>query len=113
VGARRDGDRVVVTVTDGAGGIPQQVLPRIFDELFTTKERGRGTGLGLWIARNLVEQEFGGTLTVTTTGVGSCFTVALPGQSVQPRVLSAAREREADAGSQASYIASERGISRP
>ncbi len=51
----------------------------IFDELFTTKGPGRGTGLGLWIARNLVEQGFGGTLIVEATrGVGSCFTATFP-----------------------------------
>jgi signal transduction histidine kinase len=70
---------IILTVRDWAGGIPPEVLPRIFDELFTTKEPGRGTGLGLWIARNLVEQSFGGTLTVETeASVGSCFTVTLP-----------------------------------
>lgn len=77
--AERVGDNAVVTVRDDAGGIPDDVLPRIFDELYTTKEPGRGTGLGLWIARTLVEEQFGGTLTVgTEVGVGSCFTLTLP-----------------------------------
>jgi signal transduction histidine kinase len=79
VRARPGAATTVVTVRDWAGGIPAAVLPRIFDELFTTKEPGRGTGLGLWIARNLVEQVFGGTLTVDTEpGLGSCFTLTLP-----------------------------------
>ncbi|MEW6268460.1 MAG: ATP-binding protein [Thermodesulfobacteriota bacterium] len=118
VEARREDDRVVVTVTDCAGGIPEEVLPRIFDELFTTKERGRGTGLGLWIARNLVEQQFGGTLTVATTrGVGSRFTIVLPEQHVQS--VPSRTPREADDGGAnapvARYLASasERGTSRP
>jgi signal transduction histidine kinase len=69
---------VTISVRDGAGGIAADVLPRVFDELFTTKEPGRGTGLGLWIARNLVEESFSGALACSSTpGVGSCFTATL------------------------------------
>jgi len=77
--ATRTDQRVVLTVQDWAGGMPPRVVERIFDELFTTKEPGRGTGLGLWIARNLVEQSFSGTLSVeSTTGVGSTFVAVFP-----------------------------------
>ena len=75
----RRADVVTLTVADFAGGIPPGVLPHIFDELYTTKGPGRGTGLGLWIARNLVEEGFGGTLGVeTTAGLGSLFTATFP-----------------------------------
>ena len=44
-----------------------------------TEGKAHGTGLGLWIARTLIEEQFSGTLSVTTTGgVGSCFTLTLP-----------------------------------
>lgn len=70
---------VTLAVRDWAGGIPAHVLPHIFDELFTTKDAGKGTGLGLWIARNLVEESFGGRLTVDSVpGVGSCFAATFP-----------------------------------
>jgi signal transduction histidine kinase len=83
VRATRDATGIAVTVQDWAGGIPADVVPRIFDELFTTKEPGRGTGLGLWIARNLAEEVFGGSLTVATeTGVGSCFTIRIAPEHV-------------------------------
>jgi signal transduction histidine kinase len=69
----------VVTVRDWAGGIPADLLPRIFEEMVTTKEPGRGTGIGLSIARGLVEQAFGGTLAVDVDdGIGSRFTLTLP-----------------------------------
>jgi signal transduction histidine kinase len=76
--ARHDNAGVLVRVQDWAGGIPDAVLPRIFDELYTTKGPGRGTGLGLWISRNLVEQGFGGTLDVITNREGSCFVAEFP-----------------------------------
>jgi signal transduction histidine kinase len=79
VAARRIEDRIVLTVRDRAGGIPAEILPRIFDELFTTKPPGRGTGLGLCIARSVVERSFGGTMAVESEqGVGTCFTLTLP-----------------------------------
>jgi signal transduction histidine kinase len=77
--AEETAEAVIIQVRDRAGGMPTAVAARIFDELYTTKEAGRGTGLGLWIARNLVEERFGGTLSVETElGVGSCFTIRLP-----------------------------------
>ena len=85
VSAESGADGVRIQVQDWAGGIPPEVCARIFDELYTTKDPGRGTGLGLWIARNLVEESFGGTLTVeSTVGFGSCFTIAVPPQALEP-----------------------------
>ncbi len=79
INAMRTNGSVTLTVRDWAGGIPPDVLPHVFDELFTTKDPGKGTGLGLWIARNLVEESFGGRLTVDSVpGEGSCFSATFP-----------------------------------
>ena len=79
VRARCVGPMVEIAVQDWAGGMPPEVAARIFDELFTTKDAGRGTGLGLCIARNLVEQSFQGTLAVESTlGSGSRFVLTVP-----------------------------------
>lgn len=79
VSARATALGIAIAVRDWAGGMPSEVAARIFDELFTTKDAGRGTGLGLSISRNLVEDAFGGTLSVETErGVGSRFTIAIP-----------------------------------
>lgn len=78
-------DTVTVEVRDWAGGIPLQVLPRIFEELFTTKNAGRGTGLGLWISRTIIEKEFGGQLDVMSIpGEGSRFIATMPAPTAVP-----------------------------
>ncbi len=69
---------VVVTVRDNGRGIPPDVLPQVFEPLFTTKPVGAGTGLGLWICRTILG-EVGGTVTATSeVGVGTQMIVRLP-----------------------------------
>jgi two-component system NtrC family sensor kinase len=77
--ARRERDHVRVSVTDTGCGIPADVAERVFDPFFTTKEVGRGTGQGLAIARTMIVERHGGTLTFDTEpGRGTTFHVRLP-----------------------------------
>ncbi|MBV8958554.1 MAG: sensor histidine kinase, partial [Actinobacteria bacterium] len=74
---------VEVAVTDYGQGIPDYELERIFDRFHRLQqtETQTGTGLGLWIARQLAG-EIGGTITVQSTeGIGSRFALKLRGQS--------------------------------
>src|SRR4029077_7985979 len=81
---RGDPDRVEVKIRDNGPGIPPDVLPRIWDPFFTTKDVGEGTGLGLSIVHELVERH-GGTIEVETKmGEGTAFTVKLPRQIPVP-----------------------------
>jgi signal transduction histidine kinase len=76
---RRDGDDVVVSISDTGSGIPAALHPRIFDAFFTTKEVGKGTGQGLAISRAIVVERHHGALTFeTAVGVGTTFHVRLP-----------------------------------
>ncbi|MBF0427114.1 MAG: PAS domain-containing sensor histidine kinase, partial [Magnetococcales bacterium] len=68
----------VVVVEDNGGGIPEEILDRIFDPYFTTKEGSHGTGIGLHIARTIVEQSMQGHLTATNTASGARFEIQLP-----------------------------------
>ena len=69
----------MISVADTGCGIPRRVAERVFDPFFTTKEVGRGTGQGLAIARTLVVERHGGTLTFETApGEGTTFHVRLP-----------------------------------
>jgi two-component system, cell cycle sensor histidine kinase and response regulator CckA len=69
---------VQLAVSDTGTGIDTATRARLFEPLFTTKPRGRGTGLGLHITRAAVERA-GGSITVdSTVGLGSCFTLTFP-----------------------------------
>ena len=81
VTARNLGDGVVVEVTDDGAGIPEAVAEQIFDSFFTTKEPGKGTGLGLDISRQIVVVGHAGDITVDSEPGRTTFRVELPGHS--------------------------------
>jgi len=67
--------RAVVTIADNAGGIAEQVMGKIFDPYFTTKGEQTGTGLGLFMAKTIVENNLGGRLTVRNVDNGAEFRI--------------------------------------
>ena len=75
---RNDGEGVAVEVEDNGGGIPADVLPKIFDPFFSTKEIGKGTGLGLSISYKIVQQHGGRINVESSAGTGTRFIVWLP-----------------------------------
>jgi signal transduction histidine kinase len=79
VSTRADADWVEVQVADTGTGIPEKYRTKVFDPFFTTKKVGRGTGQGLAIARSVIVDKHGGTLTFDTeVGRGTTFIVRLP-----------------------------------
>ena len=70
-------DHVGVRVRDTGCGIPAEILDRIFDINFTTKDRNEGTGLGLYIARQIVDKHHG-SITVSSSPGQTVFEVLLP-----------------------------------
>jgi signal transduction histidine kinase len=77
VSVRGEGGRVVVRIVDNGVGIPMEIQSRIFDPFFTTKAMGQGTGLGLDIARRLVQHNDGAIEFVSKAGRTE-FRVSLP-----------------------------------
>ncbi len=69
---------VIITVCDNGGGIDPAVQGRIFEPYFTTKHASKGTGLGLFMSRLIVEKSLNGSLEVTNTEAGACFTITAP-----------------------------------
>ncbi len=93
-------ENVIVKIADNGPGIPAEVLPRIWDPFFTTKDVGEGTGLGLSIVHELVERH-GGTIEVETQlGAGTTFVVTLPRRMADVR-----RERGRTQGERSDRIA--------
>jgi signal transduction histidine kinase len=70
--------KVELAVADDGAGIAPEHLGRVFDPLFTTKPRGKGTGLGLFIVRDLVEAQGGSVAIASVPGRGTTVTLRLP-----------------------------------
>ncbi len=76
---RQFDDCVEIAISDTGSGIPQAIRHKIFDPFFTTKEVGKGTGQGLALARAIVVEKHGGTLTFDTEiNKGTTFYIRLP-----------------------------------
>ncbi|HET9598028.1 MAG TPA: ATP-binding protein [Anaeromyxobacteraceae bacterium] len=75
---RLEGDRVVVEVRDSGPGIPEAIRPQLFTPFFTTKPAGVGTGLGLYICRDIVGSLGGTVEALPAEGGGTVLRVALP-----------------------------------
>jgi len=69
---------LVVTIEDNAGGIKKENVTHIFEPYFSTKKRTGGTGLGLYVAKIIIEQNMQGTLSVSNTNKGAKFMIKLP-----------------------------------
>jgi signal transduction histidine kinase len=75
---RAEQDAVVVEIADTGPGMSAEVAARAFEAFYTTKDVGRGTGLGLDIARRVVEERHGGSITVDTGAAGTTLRIRLP-----------------------------------
>ncbi|MDF1881917.1 GHKL domain-containing protein [Sulfurimonas sp. MAG313] len=70
-------DEMIITFTDNAGGIDKDILPKIFDPYFSTKEYKDGSGIGLYMSKMIIENSMQGSLCVVNTRTGAEFSIIL------------------------------------
>lgn len=71
--AFKEQDRIILEIEDNGGGIPQELLKQIFDPYFSTKSEQQGSGIGLYMAKMIVEKKMHGKLSVSNHGKGARF----------------------------------------
>ena len=71
------GDSAVIRIIDNGCGIPEHLLPKIFNPYYTTKGTSSGTGMGLYMSKMIVEKEMGGELRAENAAEGTRFTITL------------------------------------
>jgi len=75
---KADGESLCVTVKDNAGGIPEHVASRIFEPYFSTKQEGKGVGIGLYMSKMIIENSMSGTMTFETGEGWTAFVLSFP-----------------------------------
>jgi len=69
----------IITIKDNAGGIEEKNLEQIFDPYYSTKDLSKGTGLGLYISKLIIERNMGGDLSVSNNNEGAVFKIVVVG----------------------------------
>lgn len=78
VSSRLEGENVVVEFADTGPGLPPEVIEHLYDPFFTTKPKGKGTGLGLFVSRDIMARSGGRLTAANGPAGGAVFTVHLP-----------------------------------
>ena len=81
-----DFDDIIIRIYDNAGGISDDILPKIFEPYFTTKHKSQGTGIGLYMSSDIINNHFNGCLTASNENFivddkkyfGACFQIRIP-----------------------------------
>ena len=72
---------IMIQISDTGSGISDHVKSKIFDPYFTTKEQGKGTGIGLYMSKTIIEQNMNGRLELVDHHDNTCFAITLPQKS--------------------------------
>ena len=69
----------IITIKDNAGGIAEENKELLFDPYYSTKDSSKGTGLGLYISKLIIERNMGGELSVFNNNEGAVFKIVVAG----------------------------------
>lgn len=75
---KKENNKAIITIEDNAGGIPSNVLPHIFEENYTTKDKNVGTGLGLFMSYEIITKSLNGKIYCENTNDGAKFFIEIP-----------------------------------
>ena len=79
VEVKTEGSNTIISIADNGEGMTEEVKQRLYDNFFTTKPIGQGTGLGMGITRDIIENKHGGKISFESTeGEGTVFTFTIP-----------------------------------
>jgi len=89
-------DELIITVQDNAGGIPKPILKNIFEPYFTTKHKTKGTGLGLYMSKNMIDRVHGTIEAFSILNKKTTFVIKLPDEGAEPSPSTVRTEYEED-----------------
>lgn len=78
----KDGNNQVVEIEDNAKGIDKNIIDHVFEPYFTTKSKGKGTGLGLHMSKVIIEKNFYGSIDIDNKNDGLCVSIVVPRNGV-------------------------------
>lgn len=78
VSVARENGQAVVKIRDNAGGIPEEIIGKVFEPYFTTKDQGKGSGIGLYMSRMIIKEHFKGSISAANRNGGAEFTICTP-----------------------------------
>ena len=70
--------KIIISIEDNGGGINENIIEKIFDPYFTTKEKSEGTGIGLYMSKNIIKNHFKGELYIKNSSNGAQFFIEIP-----------------------------------
>jgi len=76
IGSKKSDDGIAITIQDNAGGISEEIIQKVFEPYFTTKFQSDGTGIGLYMAKMIIEESMSGRLTLKNYEQGALATIS-------------------------------------